>query len=122
MTKADRHATHDRGTQLTGRNMRKIEVADISIDNDGRLLVRPRQAEDTFQYVYRAAAEVNWDEGQACFATPRPREWSYLEWFQHARLAIRSELGRDFEIGSRTTWVNIPDALRAEITSALNAG
>jgi hypothetical protein len=102
--------------------MRKIEVADISIDEDGRLRIRPRQAEDIFQYVYRAAAEIQWDGDQACFATPKPREWSYLQWFQHARIAIRSELGRDFELDARTTWANIPDVLRAEISSALAAG
>jgi hypothetical protein len=101
--------------------MRKIEVANISIDQDGRLLIHPRRAEDIFQYVYRAAAEIQWDGDQACFATPKPREWSYLQWFQHARDAIRSELGRDFELNDRTTWANIPDGLRAEISSATAA-
>jgi hypothetical protein len=100
----------------------KIEVAEISIDEDGRLLIRPRQAEEIFQYVYHAAAEIQWDGDQACFATPKPREWSYLQWFQHARVAIRSELGRDFELNGRTTWANIPDVLRAEISTALTAG
>ena len=107
---------------LTRWSMRKIEVAGISIDEDGRLLIRPRRAEDIFQYVYRAAAEVQWDEVQACFATPKPREWSYLQWFQHARAAIRSELGRDFELNGRTTWANVPDLLRAEIFATLAAG
>lgn len=102
--------------------MRKIEVADISIDEDRRLLIRPRRAEDIFQYVYRAPAEIQWDGDQACFATPKPREWTYLQWFQHARVAIHSELGRDFELNGRTTWANIPDVLRAEIFSALAAG
>jgi hypothetical protein len=102
--------------------MRKIEVADISIDEDGRLRIRPRQAEEIFQYVYRAAAEIHRDGDQACFATPKPREWSYLQWFQYARVVIRSELGRDFELNGRTTWANIPDVLRAEISSALTVG
>lgn len=101
--------------------MRTIEVAEMSIDEDGRLLITPRQAEDIFPYVYRAAAEIRWDADQACFATPKPREWTYLQWFQHARVAVRSEFGRDLALDDRTTWTNISDDLRAEIYSALAA-
>ena len=102
--------------------MRTLEVAEISIDNNGRLLIRPREAHDSFQYVYRAAAEVRWDPTKGCFACPVPRDWSYLKWFQHARGAVRVELGRDFEVNSRTTWTNVSDVLRDEICSTQAAG
>jgi hypothetical protein len=98
--------------------MRTLEVAEISIDESGRLLIRPRDADDSFQYVYRAAAEVSWDPAQACFTCPQPREWSYLQWFEHARGAVRSELGWNLKVTRRTTWTNVADDLREKICSA----
>jgi hypothetical protein len=98
--------------------MHALEVAEISIHEDGRLLIRPMEANDGYELVYRAAAEVSWDPSLSCFVCPNPRAWSYLQWFQHARDAIRSELGCDLQITGRTSWRNIGDVLRAEISSA----
>ena len=98
--------------------MRTLEVAEISIDENGRLLIRPRVADDSFQYVYRAAAEVRWDPAQACFTCPPPREWSYVRWFEHARGAVQAELGWHLEVTRRTRWTNVADDLRDEIYSA----
>ena len=98
--------------------MQTLEVAEISIHEDGRLLIRPTEANDGYQYVYRAAAEVSWDPALASFVCPTPREWSYLRWFQHAREAIRSELGCDLQVTGRTSWRNVGDALRAEISAS----
>jgi hypothetical protein len=102
--------------------MHALEVAEISVDDDGRLLIRPWEANDAYQYVYRAAAQISWDPAIACFVCPKPREWSYTRWFRHARDAIRSELGCDFEITDRTAWTNVPDVLRDEISSVSIAG
>jgi len=102
--------------------MQTVEVAEISIREDGRLLIRPREANDGYQSVYRAAAEVSWDPALACFVCPKPREWSYLQWFQHARDAIRSELGCELKITGRTSWTNVPNVLRDEISFAPIAG
>jgi len=102
--------------------MRTLEVAEIAIHEDGRLLIHPSEADDSFKYVYRAAAEVGWDPALGCFVCPAPRDWSYLRWFQHARDTIRSELACHLAITDRTFWRNIGDALREEISSASIAG
>jgi hypothetical protein len=102
--------------------MRTLDVAEVSIDESGRLLIRPREPDDSFQFVYRAAAEVGWDPVQACFTCPKPREWSYVRWFQQARSAVGSELGWTLKVTRRTTWTNIPDVLREEIRAASLAG
>ncbi|MEO7456863.1 MAG: hypothetical protein ABIY52_11425 [Gemmatimonadaceae bacterium] len=95
--------------------MRAFEVAEISIDDNGRLLIRPREFDASFPFVLRAAAEVNWDAASASFECPKPREWTYLQWFQRARSVVRSELGHELQVNDRTTWTNIPDALREAI-------
>ena len=98
--------------------MQTLEVAEISIHEDGRLFIRPTEANDRYQHVYRAAAEVTWDPSVACFVCPAPREWSYLRWFRQARDAIRSELGCELQVTGRTSWSNVGDVLRAEISAA----
>ena len=102
--------------------MGSLEVAEISIDADGRLLIRPREAAESFEYVYRAGAEVTWDQARSSFACPKPREWSYSRWFQLARDAVRGEVGLEFTITSRTAWTNVTDAVREDICSMLAAG
>ena len=98
--------------------MRTLEVAEVTIDEGGRLLIRPTEADGSFQFVYRAGAEVSWDAGRASFACPKPREWSYVRWFQQARDAVRSELGWNLKITRQTIWTNATAALREEISSA----
>jgi hypothetical protein len=102
--------------------MESLEVAEISIDADGRLLIRPREAARSFEYVYRAGAEVTWDEARSSFACPTPREWPYSRWFQQARDAVRGELGLEFKITSHTAWTNVTDAVREDICSVPVAG
>lgn len=108
--------------QVSQTDMGALEVAEISIDEKGRLLIHPSEANDSFQYVYRAGAEVNWDQARSCFACPKPREWSYSRWFQHVRDAVRGELGLELKITARTAWTNVADVLREEICSARIAG
>jgi hypothetical protein len=102
--------------------MRTLEVAEISIDGRGRLLIRPSEVDDSFEYVYRAAAEVSWDPACVCFTCPKPHGWSYSQWFQHARGAVQSELGCDLKVTGRTIWTNVTDVLREEICSVPTAG
>lgn len=102
--------------------MESLEVAAIVIDVDGRLLIRPQEVRSSFEYVYRAAAEVTWEEARSCFVCPRPREWSYSRWFQQARDAVRGELGLEFKITPSTAWINVTDALREDICSVSAAG
>lgn len=99
-------------------DMRTLEIAEIAIDEGGQLLIRPAEADDSFQHVYRGAADVRWDSARACFTCPKPGEWSYLRWFQQARGVVGSELGRSLRITSRTTWTNVAEALRDQISSA----
>jgi hypothetical protein len=98
--------------------MRILQVAEVRIDEEGRLLIRPSEADELYQDVYRYAGEVRWDPARAAFVCPAPREWSYVDWFQQARNAVRSELGCDFQITRGTSWLNVSEVLRDEITLA----
>ena len=62
-----------------------------SRNGGGRLLVRPKVC--TFPYIYRAAMEVGWDPDNRALFSPKPREWSYLRWFQQIVAAAADEYG-----------------------------
>ena len=99
--------------------MSTISIEEISIDDAGRLLVRPTiQTGSDFAFIYRAAVGVNWDADSRSLVAPKPTEWSYLDWFQNIVAAVRSEYGDQLALSSRTHWRNVPGDLRDQIEQA----
>ena len=99
--------------------MKSIGISRIEIDASGRLLVYPAvQDSGYFQYVYRAAAEVYWDNA-GFFHSPVPREWPYAQWLKQIRFAVRDELGIELEALQDTVYVSVSQsdelAMRAEL-------
>lgn len=89
-------------------------IDEVRIDPDGRLIVCPRSAR--FPYVYREAMEVHWDSSGNFLYGPRPREWSYLDWFRHI-LKAASIQECTLLVDDSTRWSNVPDDLRAEMAA-----
>jgi hypothetical protein len=94
------------------------EIVEVRIDADGKLLVRPQVR--TFPYIYRAAMQVGWDPDNRTLFSPKPREWSYLQWFRQIVAAASDEYGVRLVITPQTAWSDVPDALRAEIEAEQN--
>ena len=95
--------------------MREDSIAEVGIDDEGRLYVQPSSM--SFNYIYRAAMEVNWDASQRRLFSPQPREWTYLDWFKQIVAAAADEYGIRLELTSETVWSNVPASLQAEIGS-----
>jgi len=89
------------------------EIIRVEIDRQGRLCVTPRSGD--FDLVYRAAMEVYWDRERKCLHSPIPREWTYPMWFRQIVAAVADEFGVRLSLSGETLWVNVPDALRAEM-------
>ena len=64
-------------------------IAEVGIDEEGRLYVRP--STQSFEHIWRAAMQVNWDVAQHRLFGPRPREWSYVDWFRKIVAALADE-------------------------------
>jgi Integron Cassette Protein Hfx_Cass5 len=94
------------------------EIVEVRINGEGKLLVRPQVS--AFPYIYRAAMEVGWDPDNRTLFSPKPREWSYLRWFQQIVAAAAAEYDVRLVITPQTTWSDVPDALRAEIEAERN--
>ena len=67
-------------------------VAEIGIDPEGRLYIRPY--ESSFEFIYREAMEVHWDADTRRLISPKPRQWTYVDWFRQ----IISAAGRNFHM------------------------
>lgn len=90
----------------------------VGIDQDGRLWIKPKSA--LFPYIYREAIDVNWDEQTRQLLSPKPKEWSYIDWFKQIKGAGRLQ-GVELFIGRETVWSNIDDDLRHNISGISGA-
>lgn len=84
----------------------------IGIDAEGSLWVKPATAR--FPHIYREAMEVFWDAERLCLYGPKPREWSYVRWFERIRIAAY-EQGVALKLGPATAWSGIDPELRQAI-------
>ena len=87
-------------------------ITEISMDEAGRLLIKP--ARTAFLHIWREAAEVHWDTAHKALYSPKPREWSYADWYRHI-LDIAQDQGCKLLLTDATQWINIPPELHAEI-------
>lgn len=90
-------------------------ILEIGIDELGRLYVKPEKAQ--FNLVWRTATEVHWDDNGRFLYTPKPREWSYFEWYKHIIEVIYSECRYELITAPETTWTNISDEVKGQITT-----
>ena len=94
--------------------MRRDAIKEIGIDAEARLYLKPEQAR--FSIIYREGAEVHWDAKGAFLYSPKPREWSYLDWYEHMISVAKGDGGGfNLEITSATIWINVPEELRQQI-------
>jgi hypothetical protein len=89
------------------------EITEIAIDENERLIIKPKHTK--FTLIYRTATEVHWDEKLSALYSPKPREWNYLNWFQHIINVAEVECNTKLILTARTVWTNIQDDLKKKI-------
>jgi hypothetical protein len=90
-------------------------ISEIQIDSEGRLLVYPENS--SFPYMYREAMEVCWYGEFRALYSPKPRKWTYPQWFTQICSAAK-EQGTCLEIRQNTRWKNVPDEVRQQILAS----
>ncbi len=73
------------------------------------------QENPNYQYVYREAAGVYWDENRKGFKSTPMKEWSCSKWFDHIVKTVFVGLAVELKLGSTVSWINIPEEQRNEI-------
>ncbi len=85
------------------------------LDTGELLLGLESQGKPMYQYVYREAAGVYWDEIRHGFKSTPMKDWSAPKWFSQIVAVVRSGLGVELSLGENITWRNIPEQQQAEI-------
>ncbi|NHF60180.1 hypothetical protein FK220_012565 [Flavobacteriaceae bacterium TP-CH-4] len=96
--------------------MQEDIIVKVEIDNSGRLHVTPEKSK--FTHIYRTATEVHWENDKRSLYSPKPRDWSYLDWFLHIIGVARTECLTELKVNGNTEWINITTELKNEITKA----
>ena len=90
--------------------MTRDDIAHVEIDAAGRLHVVPRT--QAFPYIWREAMEVAWDPERNSLRSPKPREWSYAQWYVQLLEAARQQ-GVHLAPTASTAWGNVDEDQRA---------
>ena len=75
-----------------------------------------------YQYVYREAAGVYWDENQKAFKSTPLNEWTESKWFIHIKNIVKSGLNIGLSVDKNVKWNNIADEEINKIKNALQQG
>ena len=103
--------------------MEQIEIAEIAIDDDGKLNVKPRLPPGhTLEYIYRAAMGVRWSPDRQCLLPGEPKTRNYTWWFGQIVAAVADEYGMRLIVTPRTQWHDIPAEIRAGIEDSIADG
>ncbi|WP_223650179.1 hypothetical protein [Hymenobacter psoromatis] len=94
--------------------MKTDPITEISIDAAARLCIKP--ATQKFHMIWREGAEVHWDEKGHFLFSPKPREWSYLDWYQHI-IWVAEGYGNGVRlyVTIATRWIDVPNELKQQI-------
>lgn len=89
------------------------KILEIDIDDKERLFIKPQV--EQFEFIYRDASGVNWDNTEKVLYSPKPNELTYFDWFRQILLATNGEYGCVLQITDKTKWTNITDELKQQI-------
>ncbi|RYG87674.1 MAG: hypothetical protein EON59_06735 [Alphaproteobacteria bacterium] len=95
--------------------MKTDKIVEVGIDGEGSLWVKPADAR--FPYIYREAMEVGWDGNRQCLFSPRPREWSYVDWFRQILAGAKAQR-TTLLLDTHTQWRAIDADLKKEIEAS----
>ncbi len=98
--------------------MEVIERVEI-LENEQLIVVLASGGDPSYQYIYREAAEVNWDDNLKAFKSPPPRQWSHSDWFHHI-VKVAKNCSIDLSLNNETIWVNIPNNVKEQIVAGKN--
>lgn len=93
--------------------MQLDKIIEIKIDEEQKLTIKPESLE--FEYIYRSATEVHWSKEKKVLYSPKPRQWSYYNWFVHIIEVVRIDNYSELILTQETIWTNIPKDLKNEI-------
>ena len=103
--------------------MKEEIIKEIVINDQNELLLKViGEGSSMYQYVYREAAGVYWDEIQKAFKSTPMNEWTISEWFLHIKDIVKSGLNVELKVDTNVDWRSIPNDEITNIKNALQHG
>jgi hypothetical protein len=102
--------------------MKEVEISKVEVLQSGEILVTPViNLKDLFQFIYRTATGVTWNESSQSFMSPTPREWTLFDWYKSILDSVVSEMDVLLKVTPITEWQNVPQELQESIKSYVAA-
>jgi hypothetical protein len=102
------------------KEIKKEIIKEVLINDKNELLLKILgNGNPTYQYVYREAAGVYWDDKEKGFKSTPIKEWTVSKWFLQISSIVKSCLSVDLVIDEKTRWNKISDTDINEIKNAL---
>jgi hypothetical protein len=97
--------------------MDRETITKIEVNDTGELLLSLESNGDpTYQYIYRAASGVYWDQDKYGFkSTPMKKDRSCFQWYNQIISAVKSELGVEMILSKNVSCTNLAEKDKAEI-------
>ena len=96
-------------------------VIEISCNPQGHLSVKPdSNVCGTFEFIYRDASGVRWDEHNKSLVAYEPERWSAFDLYRQILSAVKNEYGCQLFTNTETRWSNVPEAIRQMIEALPN--
>jgi hypothetical protein len=83
----------------------------IGINEEGQLYIKP--CTKLFTLIWRSATQVHWNDTECYLYSPKPIEWSYLDWYKHIVTVIADEC--KLIVVDDTLWYNVDGELKEQI-------
>ena len=100
--------------------MKTETVNTIVLNENNELMLKiTGEGNPSYQYVYREAAGVYWDENEKGFKSTPLRDWTVSKWFFHIKDIVNTALNLNLEMDNNITWENIPTDEQEKIKNAL---
>ena len=99
-------------------NINRETIKIIELTNANELFLGlESEGKSSYQYIYREALGVYWDEDNHGFKSTELKDWSHSKWFTHIVFVVKSGLNLELQLSSKAKWVNIPEQERIIITN-----
>lgn len=91
-------------------------VSNIEITDEGVIVIALESGgKPSYQYVYRAAAGVYWDQDRKAFEFATKNDGFYAKWFAHMLNVLDDEMGLKLRLAKVVTWTGVSDVVRDEL-------
>jgi hypothetical protein len=89
------------------------KILEVGIDDKERLFIKPDK--ERFTLIYRTATEVHWATNGLFLYSPKPREWTYFDWFRQITGVTETECNCKLILTDQTLWTNVSEELKQQI-------